>query len=75
MITVSAHAAQRFCERVNPALTPLEAVTEIRSHARVVEIAARFGCSRVKLHGGARLVLDGDTVVTVLSRQMAGGRA
>lgn len=70
---ITAHAATRWCERVNPRLTPVEAVTALRAYERAVDRAAAFGCECVKLGCGARLVLKGDAVVTVLGR-VANGR-
>lgn len=74
---ITQHAAQRWCERVNPAASPDSAVAEIEAYRPVVERAAAFGCTRVRLGIGARLVLAGSTVVTVLGRdqRFVGGRA
>jgi hypothetical protein len=66
-VTITAHAALRYCERVDPSLTPLEAVRAILRHTAAIETAARFQCSIVKLGNGARLILKGLDVVTVLS--------
>jgi hypothetical protein len=67
-ISISHHAAVRYIERVDPCLTPVEAVSAIRQHDRAIDVAALFGCPLVKLGSGARLVLIGWDVVTVLAR-------
>lgn len=61
---VSLHAAQRYCERVNPRLTIAEAIDELQSTA--IRKAAEFGAPYVKLGTGQRIVLQGWSVVTVL---------
>jgi hypothetical protein len=67
-VIVSQHAAVRYCERVDRRLTPVEAITAIRKHSRVIIVAIKFGCRTVKLANGARLHLKGNTVITVLGR-------
>lgn len=66
-VHVTHHAALRYVERVNGKLTLEEAAEAIRSHASAIEAAAAFGCHVIKT-GSAKLVLDGRTVVTVMSR-------
>jgi len=65
---VTHHAVDRFIERVNPRLTAAQAEAEMLRAERAVSIAAGFGCSTVRLGCGAKLVLKGETVVTVLAR-------
>lgn len=65
-ILVTAHAAQRWSERVHPC-SRQTAVDEIRSHAAAIHVAAEFGARSVKLASRHRLILKGLTVVTVLS--------
>lgn len=72
-IRVSMHAAERWCERVDPAASLAEAVERIQESSRAIRIAAAFGCHCLKLGCGAKLVLDGETVVTVLPRGSLGG--
>lgn len=67
LICITSHAAVRYCERVDPSITPVEAMAAIGEHMRVLEIAAAFGCSTVKLGSGVRLVLKGYHVTTVLA--------
>ncbi|MCP3732053.1 hypothetical protein M9978_16635 [Sphingomonas sp. MG17] len=62
---VSLHAAERWCERVNPSLTPVQAIGVIEQHARIIEAAIQFGCTYVKINRKTRLVLQGAVVVTV----------
>lgn len=62
---VTVHAAARYVERVAPGLSATEARAAIARFERGIDAAAAIGCTQVKLPGGARLVLDGDTVVTV----------
>jgi hypothetical protein len=69
VIQVTAHAIQRFMERVAPVGWD-EARAAILSHASSIEVAARFNCAIVKLGDGSRLALDGERVVTVYARGM-----
>lgn len=71
--TVTAHAIERFMERVRPCRWD-EAETELRSHERAVLAAASIGCRSVRLGSGARLVLEGSTVVKVYPREVRHGR-
>ncbi|MFN3943912.1 MAG: hypothetical protein ACK4K7_03135 [Allosphingosinicella sp.] len=64
---VTAHARQRWCERIDPRATLEEAAAAMQLSSRAVEIAAAFGC-RVVRTGAAKLVLEGETVVTVIPR-------
>lgn len=68
MIHVTIHAAARYVERINPALTPDEARAAIERSAPAIETAARFGCATV-IKDRAKFVLDGERVITVLCRQ------
>lgn len=65
---VTEHAALRWIERVRPGLVYSQAVAEISFHGRAIETAIAFGARSVKLGCGARLVIKGGAVVTVLSR-------
>jgi hypothetical protein len=67
MITVTHHACERFAERVEQCSIGA-ARDRILGSARAIEAAAAFGCAIVKLGGGARLILEGLTVVTVYER-------
>lgn len=73
-MNVSAHAARRYCERVNPTLSPIQAIAAIQAHDAAVSAAIRFRAPVVKLGNGARLVIQDDTVVTVLGRGMVAPR-
>ena len=64
MIFVSPHALTRFQERVEPC-SAADAHARIMGAARAIEAAATIGCEVVRLACGARLILDGSTVVTV----------
>ena len=68
-ISVTRHAVNRWMERIDRRASYDQADQAIRSHARAVCAAADFGCSVVKLATGDRLILDGRSVVTVLSRE------
>lgn len=68
MIHVTAHAVDRYRERINPILTPDQAKAVIQSHAIAVKAAADFGCRVVRTGNGAKPILDGTTVVTVIAR-------
>lgn len=71
MIHVTAHAAARFVERVNPSLTLDQARDSIRSHSAIIEAAAAFHCRTVVVAKRIRLVLDGTIVITVLDHHPA----
>lgn len=73
-ISISQHAAMRYIERVEPALTVAEARAAIREHSRAIACAAEFGCEYVRLASRARLVLCGWDVVTVLGADQPPGR-
>lgn len=67
MIWVSNHACQRFCERVRPCSID-EAKAAIMSHQKALEAAVKFGAEVVRCGDGSRLVLQGESVVTVYAR-------
>jgi hypothetical protein len=69
MIHVTAHAARRYVERVDPKLTLAEATARIHASDAALEIAADFGAHVVRLGCGAKLILEGFTVVTVYPRK------
>lgn len=75
MIQVTAHAAQRYVERVNPRLTPAEAETAILASARAIEAAIGFHARVIRLGCGAKLIIERDRVLTVLppDRSRTGG--
>lgn len=64
MIHVYNHAIQRFQERVRPCSAE-DARAEIMTASRGIEAAATIGCQVVRLGSRARLILDGENVVTV----------
>jgi hypothetical protein len=69
-IVISAHAAQRYVERIAPDLSIEEAREVIRSHEPAIGKAWAFGCSTVITGARAALVLEpgehgGVIVVTV----------
>lgn len=63
MVTVSAHAISRYRERVSP--VDYDAALAALS-TRAIEAAADFGAHIVRLAGGQRVVIEEQTVVTVL---------
>ena len=65
MAWVTQHAAERYVERVDPALTIGQAKAQIMKSAKVIDTAAAFGASCVVLGNGARLMLQGDVVATI----------
>ena len=69
MIEVTHHAAQRYVERVNPALSLDEVRREIMSHERAIMVAIRERCECVRLGCGAKLIVREGRVVTVFERQ------
>ena len=68
-ISVTRNAVNRWMERIDRRADYEQADLAIRSHAKAVCEAAAFGCRCVKLATGDRLILDGRSVVTVLSRE------
>lgn len=62
-IRVSAHAVERYRERVRD--VPAETIHAVLA-GPAVRAAVAFGARYVKLGTGHRVVLDGATVVTVL---------
>jgi hypothetical protein len=67
MIHINDIAVQQYAERVRPCSYE-EAVADIMSHERALQAAADFGIEVVRCPNGERLVLEGDTVVSVYSR-------
>ena len=65
MLHITRHAIMRYQERV--ADLPDDAV-RIALSSPTIQCAAEFGARQVKLSGGQRVVLDGDTVVTVVPK-------
>lgn len=79
-VVVSAHAAQRYVERIEP-VSIEEARARLNAHGPAVLKAVAFGCSTVKVSRDCRLVvrravagLDGAEVVTVLEPGQRVGR-
>lgn len=66
-VHITTHAAQRYQQRINPRLSIEEARAAIALSERAIETAIDFGAHVVKLGCGGRLILRGDSVVTVLS--------
>lgn len=67
-IVVTAKAAQRWIDRVDARASLEDARAAIHEFEPIIVLAAVFGAPTVILGCGARLVLDGLTVVTVLER-------
>ena len=56
--SISAHAVQRWIDRVNRHASTDQARAEIRRHTKAIEAAIAVGCRVVKLPGNQRIVLD-----------------
>jgi hypothetical protein len=67
-VNITRHAIDRYLQRVDASLSPEAAKAEMLAASSAIERAAAFGCDAVKLGNGARLILDGLSVVTVLAR-------
>lgn len=65
MAIVTRHAMERYVERIRPGFTLSQAEAEIMVSSPTIAIAAAFGAREVRTGHGARLVLEGDHVVTV----------
>jgi len=74
MIQVSAHAVQRFQERI-AAVDAAEARRRILQHEPAMLVAVRFGARCVLCPNGMRLILKGSFVTTVFGREMRLGRS
>lgn len=61
---VTAHAIERYVQRVEP-ISEDDALEKLTRSKGVVMLAASIGCISVRLGCGARLILDGETIVTV----------
>lgn len=68
MAILTQHAFERYVERIDGSATYPEVADMVRGADEAIATAARFGCSVVRLGNGVKLVLDGENVVTVLSR-------
>lgn len=67
-IHVTLHAAERWCERIDPRASLADAIEAIQAHTPALRRAAAFGCGCVRLGTGAKVVLAEGRVVTVLRR-------
>ncbi|ANI79020.1 hypothetical protein [Sphingobium sp. EP60837] len=68
-VIVSDHALVRYIERVHGYdLTPIREMMLTNA----VRTAAQMGCRSVKLGCGARVMLRGHTIITVLAKGMRG---
>jgi hypothetical protein len=69
-MNVTRHAAERYAERVacnrGEPNSIRDAIAAIESHEAAVRAAAAFGACAVKLPSKHRLILKGETVITVL---------
>jgi len=71
MIHVTAHAVQRFQERVaNLPLTAIRAALDTPA----IRLAIRIGAPYVCLPTGQRVVIEGETIVTILPKDHKPGR-
>lgn len=61
---ITAHALERYVERVEP-VSYDQAVERLYASRHAVLAAESIGCQSVRLGNGARLVLQGATIVTV----------
>lgn len=65
-VRVTEHAIDRYIERIAPFATRDAVHAIILGAARGIVTAAAIGCEVVRISGGARLILQGDVVVTVV---------
>lgn len=66
MTQVTAHAALRYQERVNPRLTIAEATAAIHTHDRAIEAAIDFRCHVVRIAEKVKLIIEHGRVKTVI---------
>lgn len=69
MTSLTIHAIQRYIERVDPKASVEAARAALLAFAPVIKTASDFHCSTVRLGCGARLILDGEVVVTALPKR------
>lgn len=72
---VTLRAVARYRERVDPGLDGDGARARILASERAINAAAEFGARTVRQGCGAKLILDGLTVVTVWRDPRRGRRA
>lgn len=65
---VTQHAIARYIERIDAGLSEQDARAAILVSEPAVEAAAKFGAHVVRQGCGAKLILQGATVVTVIRR-------
>lgn len=65
---ISRHAAERWIERIDPTATIAKAEAAMMKHEAILTLAMMFGASAVKLGCGAKLILSGNCVVTVIGK-------
>jgi hypothetical protein len=68
-VVVTQHAIQRYRERIDASLSDDRVREIILASRAAIEFAANFRCATVRISTGAKLVLCGTTVVTVLGRR------
>lgn len=67
-MTITRHAAQRWIERVDPSLDIIGAYAAIKKHEKIIKLGISLKATAVILGTGARLVLCGSYVVTVIGK-------
>lgn len=68
-VHITRHALDRWIERVEPTADDAKARASIMSYGKVLELAISLKACGVKLGNGAKLVLEGNSIVTVLPRR------
>lgn len=67
--SITQHAVYRYIERVAPVSAEV-AISTMEAAFPAVAKAREFGCDCVVMGNGARLVLQGDVIVTVLPKRL-----
>jgi hypothetical protein len=67
MLTITRNAVERYQQRVEPVS---EDIARARLSTKAFQCAEMFGARIVILPTGQRLVIEGDAIVTVLSRKV-----
>lgn len=68
MVHVTQHAIDRYIERIEPTLSVDQARARIMASEGAIKVAADFGCRCVRTGIGAKSILVGDRVVTVIGQ-------
>jgi hypothetical protein len=67
-VHLTRHAVERWIERVDSSADESAARAAIVAHAKIIDLGIRLKARSIILGTGVRLVLCGDTIVTVIGK-------